>query len=94
MLAWGVRVPVVTARPQVIENVEQRILSLVSRSIWTAAKHYRDRGFHSMNVGASEGLSGVRRFKEKFGAAAVSYRRAVYVLPRLAGMLRRNHGVQ
>lgn len=49
--------------------------------IWSAARHYRDSGFQSLNLGASEGLDSVRRFKEKFGAESISYRRAIYVVP-------------
>lgn len=49
--------------------------------IWFAAKHYAQRGFRSMNMGASEGLDSVRRFKQKFGAQAVSYRQTTWVLP-------------
>lgn len=56
--------------------------SAMDALIWRAAHHYRDRGFASMNLGASEGLESVRRFKRKFGACAVPYRRVSYVLPR------------
>lgn len=57
-------------------------VSAMDALIWAAARHYRDRGLQSMNMGASEGLDSVRRFKEKFGAQAVGYRCETYVLPR------------
>ena len=49
--------------------------------LWTAIRHYRDRGFLTLNLGASEGLDSVRSFKEKLGGMAVSYRRATFILP-------------
>jgi hypothetical protein len=65
-------------------------VSAMDALLWTAARHYRDRGWQSMNLGASEGLEGVRRFKEKFGAQAVDYRRVSYLLPCWAARLRRS----
>lgn len=67
-------------------------VSAMDALIWAAAKHYRDRGFQEMNLGASEGLDSVRRFKEKFGAHAVSYRRSLYLLPWVANFLGLNTG--
>ena len=67
-------------------------VSAIDALMWTAVKHYRDCGFRSMNMGASEGLTGVRRFKEKFGAVPVSYRRVTYVLPWAAGVMRAIRG--
>jgi Acetyltransferase (GNAT) domain len=57
-------------------------ISAMDALIWHAARHYRDRGFKTMNMGASEGLDSVRRFKQKFGAVAVGYRRVWYPFPR------------
>jgi len=57
--------------------------SAMDALIWHVARHYRDRGFATLNLGASEGLDSVRRFKEKFGAVAASYRRVTYCLPRI-----------
>gem|GEM_PF-6042238 len=34
-----------------------------------------------MNLGASDGLEGVARFKKKFGAQTATYLRTTYVLP-------------
>ena len=69
-------------------------VSAMDALLWVAARHYRERGMHSMNLGASEGLSGVRRFKEKFGAVAFAYRCETYLLPRVRGRLlaQRNTG--
>jgi hypothetical protein len=53
--------------------------------IWSASQHYRQRGFRSMNLGASEGLDSVRRFKQKFGAQAVPYCQTTWVLPWFVG---------
>jgi len=61
-------------------------VSAMDALIWHAARHYRDRGFRSMNMGASDGLDSVRRFKQKFGAVGVPYRRVTYLLPRLAAL--------
>ena len=66
----------------------QRIESPVSAMeavLWAAIRHYRDGGLATMNFGASEGLESVARFKEKFGAVAVPYGRASYLLPALLG---------
>lgn len=57
-------------------------LSAMEALLWSAVRHYRDRGMPLMNLGASDGLAGVARFKEKFGAVSVPYRRVLYVLPR------------
>lgn len=62
-------------------------VSAMDALIWAAARHYRERGFKAMNLGASEGLDSVRRFKEKFGAQAIGYRCETYLLPRWAGRL-------
>jgi len=56
-------------------------LTAMEAMIWHAARHYRDRGFASLNFGASAGLDGVVRFKEKFGAVAQTYRRCTYLFP-------------
>jgi hypothetical protein len=58
-------------------------VSAMDALLWTAAKHYRERGYVSMNLGASHGLDSVRQFKEKFGAQAATYRCATYLMPRL-----------
>ena len=58
-------------------------LSVTEAVLWSAARHYRDHGFVAMNFGASEGLDGVAFFKEKFGALAVPYMRAGYLVPAL-----------
>ncbi len=66
----------------------QRIDSPVSAMeavLWSAIRHYRDRGMATMNFGASEGLDSVARFKEKFGAVAVSYGSVTYLVPALLG---------
>lgn len=67
-------------------------LSATDAVIWAAARHYRQRGFVTMNLGASEGLEGVARFKKKFGAQLATYSRATYVLPTLSwpGFFARN----
>lgn len=62
-------------------------VSAMDALIWAAARHYHERGLQSMNMGASEGLDSVRRFKEKFGAQAVGYRCETYLLPRWARRL-------
>jgi hypothetical protein len=62
-------------------------VSAMDALLWTAARHYRERGFETMNLGASEGLDSVRRFKEKFGAVPAGYRCVTYLMPRLAGRL-------
>lgn len=66
-------------------------ISAMDALLWTAARYYRDRGFRTMNMGASEGMDSVRRFKEKFGATAVAYRQVSYVFPRLMSWLRRTN---
>ena len=62
-------------------------VSAMDALLWTAAGHYRARGFNGLNLGASEGLDSVRRFKEKFGAQPLAYRCETYLMPRLAGRL-------
>jgi hypothetical protein len=62
--------------------------------IWHVARHYRDRGFKTLNLGASEGLESVRRFKEKFGAVDVAYRRVTFCLPRVFNAWRTRAGEQ
>lgn len=56
-------------------------LSATDAVIWAAARHYRQRGLATMNLGASDGLEGVARFKKKFGAQTATYLRTTYVLP-------------
>lgn len=58
-------------------------VSAIDALLWTAMRHYRDSGFSTLNMGASEGLDSVRFFKEKLGAAPVSYWRTTVVLPHL-----------
>lgn len=41
--------------------------------MWAAIKYYVSNGFLQMNFGASVGLGGVRKFKEKFGAKPRTY---------------------
>lgn len=57
-------------------------ISAMDVLVWSAALHYRERGFVSLNLGASEGLDSVARFKRKFGATEATYRRNSYLLPR------------
>lgn len=61
-------------------------VSAMESLLWHAARHYRDRGCTTLNLGASDGLEGVARFKHKFGARAVHYMRVSYVLPRWRGL--------
>ncbi|MBL8349981.1 MAG: GNAT family N-acetyltransferase [Burkholderiaceae bacterium] len=56
-------------------------VSAMEALLWQAARHHRDLGRSRLNLGASEGLDSVARFKEKFGARAVSYLRVSYLLP-------------
>ena len=56
-------------------------LSAMDALIWAAARHYRQRGLATMNLGASDGLESVARFKKKFGAQSLTYLRATYILP-------------
>ena len=51
--------------------------------LWKAIRHYRDRGYRTLNLGASEGLNSVRFFKEKLGGVATTYRHVTFVLPKL-----------
>lgn len=64
------------------ERVEST-LSATEAVVWAAANHYRQRGSTTMNLGASDGLDSVARFKKKFGAQEVAYLRSTYLLPRL-----------
>lgn len=57
-------------------------VSAMEALLWVALRHYRDRGLRSMNLGASEGLASVARFKEKFGAQAAIYAQHTYLMPR------------
>lgn len=56
-------------------------VSAMEALLWAAARHYRDRGLKTMNLGASEGLDSVARFKHKFGARAASYLCVSYLMP-------------
>jgi hypothetical protein len=58
-------------------------LTAMEAMLWHAARHYRDRGFTTLNLGASDGLDSVARFKEKFGAVSRVYLRCTYLLPAL-----------
>lgn len=57
-------------------------LSAMEALLWAAARHHRDRGCERLNLGASDGLDSVARFKQKFGAEPVPYLRVSYLLPR------------
>jgi hypothetical protein len=63
-------------------------VSAMDALLWTAARYYSEQGLEGMNMGASDGLDSVRRFKEKFGAEPVAYRCTTYLMPRLAARLR------
>lgn len=41
--------------------------------LWMAIRYYATQGIRQMNFGASLGLDGVRKFKEKFGAVPCAY---------------------
>ena len=56
-------------------------VSAMEALLWQAARHHRDRGRSMLNLGASEGLDSVARFKEKFGARPTTYLRVPYLLP-------------
>ncbi|HRD96021.1 MAG TPA: GNAT family N-acetyltransferase [Rubrivivax sp.] len=56
-------------------------VSAMEALLWQAARCYRDRGRSMLNLGASEGLASVARFKEKFGARSSTYLRVTYLLP-------------
>lgn len=56
-------------------------VSAMEALLWQAARHHRDCGRSMMNLGASEGLDSVARFKEKFGARPSTYLRVPYLLP-------------
>jgi hypothetical protein len=58
------------------------VVSAMDALLWMALRHYRDRGLQTMNLGASEGLSSVARFKEKFGAQEATYAQHTYLMPR------------
>ena len=60
-------------------------VSAMEALLWLAARHYREHGHSTLNLGASAGLDGVARFKVKFGARPVHYLRVVYTLPRWRG---------
>ncbi len=62
---------------------ERGEVSSTDALLWTAIRHYRDRGYRTLNLGASEGLDSVRFFKEKLGGVATSYRHVTFVLPKL-----------
>ena len=62
---------------------ERNEVSAIDALLWTAIRHYRDGGYRTLNLGASEGLDSVRFFKEKFGAVATPYRHVTFVLPKL-----------
>jgi hypothetical protein len=62
-------------------------VSAMDALLWKAAGYYSEHGWEGMNMGASEGLDSVRRFKEKFGAEPVGYRCVTYLMPRLAARL-------
>lgn len=57
-------------------------LSAMEALLWAAARHHRDRGCRQLNLGASDGLDSVARFKQKFGAEPAPYLRVSYLLPR------------
>ena len=59
-------------------------VSATDAMLWTAMRHYRDHGYRTLNLGASDGLDTVRFFKEKLGGVAASYRRVSFVLPHFA----------
>lgn len=67
------------------EHIEST-LSATDAVVWAAVRHYGQRGLATMNFGASEGLDSVARFKRKFGAEPMGYRRASYLLPRRLGL--------
>jgi len=60
---------------------ERAEVSAIDALLWTAIRHYRDCGYRTLNLGASEGLDTVRFFKEKLGGVAASYRHVTSVLP-------------
>jgi len=60
-------------------------LSAMEALLWAAGRHHRDRGCRWLNLGASDGLESVARFKQKFGAEPVPYLRVTYLLPRWRG---------
>lgn len=59
-------------------------VSATDALIWTAMRYYRDRGYQTLNLGASEGLESVRFFKEKLGGVPTSYRQVTFVLPKFS----------
>ena len=61
---------------------ERAEVSAIDALLWTAIRHYRDCGYRTMNLGASEGLDTVRFLKEKLGGVPASYRHVACVLPR------------
>ena len=62
-------------------------ISPMEAMLWHAARCFRDQGMEAINLGASAGLDSVRRFKEKFGAQSVAYRRFRCLLPQLQGLV-------
>jgi len=66
-------------------------VSAMDAMVWSAVRHYRDQGYALLNLGGSQGLDSVRRFKEKFGARPVSYCRTTYLFPRFS-LRRRSSG--
>ncbi len=63
---------------------ERAEVSATDALLWTAMRYYRDRGYRTLNLGASEGLDTVRSFKEKLGGVATPYRYVTSVLPTIA----------
>lgn len=47
--------------------------SPMDKLMWQALRHYGQQGYALLNLGASSGLEGVCRFKEKFGASRIAY---------------------
>jgi len=60
---------------------EKSRVSGIDAIMWTAMRHYRDLGFRTLNLGASEGLESVRAFKEKLGGVASEYRQSTFLTP-------------
>ena len=63
---------------------ERAEVSAADALLWTAMRHYREQGYRTLNLGASEGLDSVRFFKEKLGGAVKSYRHITVVFPFLS----------
>lgn len=60
-------------------------VSAMEALLWQAARYHRDRGRSMLNLGASEGLDSVARFKQKLGALPASYLRVTYLVPAWRG---------